>query len=174
MKTNETYTPSKVNRRGVLGRLLLLTAGAVGAGGAAGVASSEARTSPAKARAPRKLTVYAANLRVGPVASRERQPAAPAPSVPFGDLLNARGKRIGSFQGVALSGHGGEMHLHTFDLGDGMILGLGSGGLEGSAYAIVGGTGRYAGATGAYAIRPANGLPGRSAEFTFTLQAWEA
>ena len=54
---------------------------------------------------------------------------------------------------------------HTFKLGDGTIIGSGSAdGAEG-AFAVVGGTGRYAGARGTYELVVLDG----SASFEFTL-----
>ena len=57
---------------------------------------------------------------------------------------------------------------------DGRLFGIGAGGLEGTAHAIVGGTGRFTGAAGSYSIEPASRLPGRSVSFAFTLTGLEA
>lgn len=83
------------------------------------------------------------------------------------------GDRVGTFRSATF--HGGreaaDLELHTFDLGDGMLVGMGaSQGGEGT-FAIIGGTGRFAGARGAYAARQGHrevGGDGR-AEFAFTI-----
>jgi hypothetical protein len=47
-----------------------------------------------------------------------------------------------------------QLEYHTFNLHDGTIIGLGTAGAGGeSEYAIVGGTGRFAGARGTYVAR---------------------
>jgi hypothetical protein len=69
----------------------------------------------------------------------------------------------------------GAMEVHTFNLTDGTILGMGSSsaiiGAE-SVFAIVGGTGRYAGATGSYTARQDPHELGGSgtADFVFQLK----
>ena len=72
----------------------------------------------------------------------------------------------GTFRSVPL---GGGAHLHLFTFDDGMLIGLGRG-LESGAYAIVGGTGRFAGLSGAYVAEqtPARARTEGSALFTIT------
>jgi hypothetical protein len=62
--------------------------------------------------------------------------------------------------------------MHTFKLGDGSIFGTGTAGsLEGS-FAVLGGTGRYAGVQGTYAARQGHSELGGdgAAEFVFDLR----
>jgi hypothetical protein len=50
-------------------------------------------------------------------------------------------------------GYGGVLQLQTLDLLDGTIVGIGAGGVHENPFAIVGGTGRYAGLRGTYVAR---------------------
>ena len=65
----------------------------------------------------------------------------------------ARGRFFGTrmaFASDAGSHANGSMELHTFSLDDGTILGMGSVVDAANGFSIVGGTGRYAGASGTY------------------------
>jgi hypothetical protein len=67
-----------------------------------------------------------------------------------------------------------QMESHTFQLGDGALIGMGSttpG--ERGVFAVVGGTGRYLGATGSYVAlqNPVEIGGDGTAEFTFTLNS---
>jgi hypothetical protein len=61
--------------------------------------------------------------------------------------------------------------LHALTLHDGLVLGLGSGPIGSADYAVVGGTGRYLGATGGYTARqfPVGAGGNGTAEFVITL-----
>ncbi len=91
-----------------------------------------------------------------------------------GELIDpATGASVGTFRSATF--HGGrdaaDLELHTFDLGDGMLVGMGaSQGGEGT-FAIIGGTGRFAGARGAYAARQGHREVGGDggADFAFTI-----
>ena len=65
------------------------------------------------------------------------------------------------------------LELHTFDLDDGTILGIGPAGIHDKPFAIVGGTGRYTGASGTYVAKQSPRELGGdgTAEFTLTLVA---
>ena len=63
----------------------------------------------------------------------------------------------------------GDAALHTFVLADGTIVGSETAGTADGVFAILGGTGRYAGAAGTYAVRTPE--PDRdTAELAFTLK----
>jgi len=142
---------STTTRRGALGRGLVGLAGLVGLGAA--------KAAGGQGHAP--LVLYARNLEGGSSAARSL--------VQRGDRLTLRadlldrpdGEPVGELHGAAfaLQGAGARsegaerLELHTFKLGDGTILGSGmSGALEGE-FAILGGTGRYAGVQGTYVAR---------------------
>ncbi len=77
------------------------------------------------------------------------------------------GAKTGTFRSVPL---GGGAHLHLFTFDDGMLIGLGRGLSEG-AYAVVGGTGRFAGITGAYTAQQTPSTPGNEGTALFTITA---
>ena len=77
----------------------------------------------------------------------------------YGELLDASGVKVGDFVASCtatdspfeLTGQGqGSMDTQTLNLREGSIIGMGAGTGATRAYAIVGGTGRYAGARGSY------------------------
>lgn len=91
-----------------------------------------------------------------------------------GELTDpATGVAVGTFRSACF--HGGrdvaDLELHTFDLGDGMLVGMGSSQAGEGTFAIIGGTGRFAGARGAYVARQGHREVGGDggAEFAFTI-----
>lgn len=100
----------------------------------------------------------------------------------YGELLDASGVKVGDFVASCvatdspfeISGEGvGSIETQTLNLRDGSIVGMGAGTGATRAYAIVGGTGRYAGARGSYtATIDTYGLGGSgAAAFEITLSA---
>jgi hypothetical protein len=76
------------------------------------------------------------------------------------ELYRADGRRAGDLYGAAFSLRGpGEpegrerLELHTFELDEGSLVGTGTVGLGEGSFAILGGTGRFAGARGTYLVR---------------------
>jgi hypothetical protein len=70
-----------------------------------------------------------------------------------GELLAApEGEAIGSFRSAwFFEGNSvGGLEMHTFQLADGLLIGLGTSQYGEGTYAVVGGTGRFAGASGSY------------------------
>lgn len=103
-------------------------------------------------------------------------------SASFGQLLQAPGgEKIGefyasSFQFGSPFGHSEvaaqAMEMHHFNFADGTIVGMGAPGASGtSVHAIIGGTGRYEGASGSYTARqePLDLGGDGSAEFNFRI-----
>jgi hypothetical protein len=105
----------------------------------------------------------------------EQPPPGDRPT-PQGRLVDGRERTIGSFASAALAGMGGALELHTFDLDDGQIFGVGAGISGQATFAVIGGTGRYSGAGGSYVARQSlRELGGEgTAEFTLTLDNLEA
>ena len=170
---------SETTRRSVLGRGLVLLTGLAGLG-AAGVgrlASGRAAGHDSTA-----LVLYGRHWRGDSRSLRPGELPLEGDRVSVrGDLLaQPEGEPVGEFFSAAFT-LGGASHpaeserleLHTFKLADGALFGTGiSGRLEG-VFAIVGGTGRYAGAQGTYVAnqdRPELGGDG-AARFDFTLRA---
>ena len=100
----------------------------------------------------------------------------------YGELLDASGVKVGDFVASCtatdspfeLTGQGqGSIDTQTLNLREGSIIGMGAGTGATRAYAIVGGTGRYAGARGSYtATLDTYGLGGSGeAAFEITLSA---
>jgi hypothetical protein len=143
---------SPATRRGALGRGLLVLGGLVGLGAASAAAHPEDGS----------LVLYA---RIVDDGVRGQRPGA----LPHrGDRLTLRaellddpdGDPVGELHGAgfALNGPGAHaeterLELHTFRLRDGTIVGSGTSGPLAGEFAILGGTGRYAGARGTYRVR---------------------
>jgi len=98
----------------------------------------------------------------------------------YGELYEPSGNKAGEFfssnigvdSPFQITGEGrGTFEMHTLSLADGTIVGVGIGGGSERSYAIVGGTGKYAGARGSYLARQDTyGLGGDgNAEFLLTL-----
>lgn len=101
----------------------------------------------------------------------------------FGQLFGGSGEKIGEFYASAFTFgspfgpsqvSAAAMEMHQFNLSDGTIVGMGTtqsllGGE--SVHAIVGGTGRYEGASGSYVARqnPVELGGDGTADFTFTI-----
>jgi hypothetical protein len=151
----QTFGP--LSRRRMLGRGLLLVAGALGLG-----AASTQLSSAAVPKAGNKLSLYGRNLHL-------QAPSRRAGEVPvngdrhsaFGELLDRpNGTVVGNFiaghftQASPFAAATSSLEIHTFTLGDGTIHGLGmvTRGAEGQ-FVIIGGTGRYEGAKGSYIAR---------------------
>jgi hypothetical protein len=164
-------------RASLLKRLALLTGGALGAGVA--MRSAGGDTAAAAVPLSRKkstLKLYGRDWRLHrPGVEFGKLPAAGDPALPTGRIVDGRNRELGRFRAAALPG-AGAFHLHTFELAEGTIHGIGANKLDEGSYAIVGGTGRYAGASGTYTARQfLRELGGDgTAEFTLNLNAWEA
>lgn len=180
---SETHDVARngTTRRGALGRLLVFAGGAVGVGAAVKAAADRREPEPAAtSSAPRRaksMTLYGADWRLhSPTRVPGRLPDADDMPVPRGTILDARKREIGSFRAAALRGSAGAFQLHTFDLAEGTILGIGGSRLDEGSFAIVGGTGAFSGAIGSYTARQSpRDLGGDgTAEFTINLKALEA
>lgn len=172
-RSDKDQTGAGTTRRAMLSRAGLLTLGAFGLGAASGTAATREvaedgapKAMKAPRRRTRRLTLRATGVhftggtvKPGRIATRDDVAA------PFGTLRDRRDRRIGGFHAAALPGSGGQLEFHRFELETGTILGMGSGGLSGGGFAVVGGTGRFAGATGSYVARQAGGVT----EFDLTL-----
>ena len=171
-------TSLTATRRSAVKRGLLLMAGAVGLGAAAGRGEAAVGASPLPAgpKNVKRLTLTGRNWRLNaPARTPGRLPDGNDLTATHGELVDAAGRPIGSFRSASLDGALGRFQLHTFELADGTIMGLGSGGLDEASFAVIGGTGRYAGLTGAYVARQSPREVGGNgtAEFVLTLNAQE-
>jgi hypothetical protein len=143
----------------MLKRALLVLGGAAGlVAGREVLQRSSASTSETLTFEGRGWHIYSRELAKG------RLPAGGERMVAYGDLhATAADERAGGFFATYFSipeaGSGGRfasIEHHTFNLADGSIMGTGTTqpGLDSQdEFAIVGGTGRYAGARGTYTVR---------------------
>lgn len=165
------------SRRSVLKRGLVLAAGAIGLSAAGG----EARAATKIDTGGGALRLYGSNWRlVTPARAAGEAIQLGDHGAVYGDLLDARKRAVGKFYGsrlaiqAALDGHShanASVEVHTFVLPEGTLMGMGTSVLGRSMFAIVGGTGAYAGAKGSYAahqrLRELGG--NGTAEFDLTL-----
>jgi Allene oxide cyclase barrel like domain len=166
------------SRRGVLGRALVLVAGAFGLGAVERAEASGSVAAPTTKGTElrfygRNFHLHAPDRRAGQVPEKGERHST------YGELLaRPKGKVVGSFAAAHLThdspfaAGATSLEIHTFTLKDGTIHGLGSvaRGAEGQ-FVILGGTGRYAGAQGSYTARQSSRELGGNgtAEFHLTL-----
>jgi len=168
------------SRRGLLGRGLLLLAGAVGVGAGAGAAKL---ATDGSSESPESLQLYGRNWLLQTPARKQGERLVPGEQgTVHGELVDSKGNTVGQFYGSRLAiqsgtagavAADGSMELHTFRLEGGTILGMGSTIAGESIFSIAGGTGRYAGSRGTYiAQQRLRELGGDgTAEFTIDLRA---
>lgn len=172
------HTHSGQSRRGLLGRGLVLLAGAVGLGAGAGATKLATGDDDAN-----RIRLQGRNwiLQTPDRRPGERLVAGERGTV-YGDLVDANGKTVGQFYGSRMAAQSSpagavdadsSLELHTFRLEGGTLLGIGSMIAGESVFAIAGGTGRYAGSRGTYvAEQRLRELGGDgTAEFTIDLRA---
>jgi hypothetical protein len=182
-----TDQPLSVSRRELLSRAALLGFGAAAAG-AAVLATREAPlqqvSRPTVADPPMvasqvgrtSLQLTAPRVRIDPIGHQPGQlPALDGPFAAHGALNDAAGATIGTFTITPVPGVAGSLQLHTFELDGGALLGMGTVTSRTGTFAIIGGTGRYRGATGTYSARVSADRSGRpaTAEFRFDLSGGE-
>jgi hypothetical protein len=177
-------THGMTSRRSLLGGGLLAAAGALGLGSAL-KRSSAPETVKAQPSAPPRteLTLYGRHMHLHAPDRRSGElPRKGDRHSAYGELLDApEGAAVGHFSAAHLSldspfAAASSLEIHTFDLGDGTLHGLGSAvrGADGH-FVILGGTGRYLGATGSYLARqqPRELGGDGTAEFHLTLAGLE-
>ena len=110
-------------------------------------------------------TLHAVDVRQArPGAVPGKLPPLGTPALPYGRLATPDGAHLGTFDTSILQGGRAPMHLQQLSLLDGVIVGLGPARQEGT-FTIVGATGSFSGAAGAYTVR--HGLEGTNLEFAF-------
>jgi hypothetical protein len=142
-------------RRNAVSRGLLALAGLAGVGAASAGGLKLAATSE-----PSDVVLYGRNWRTSQGRLGELPTEGERISV-RGELIDAvQGTPVGEFYAAAFAvgggphpAHGERLELHTFKLRDGTIIGSGTAGQLEGVFAILGGTGRFAGARGTYVAR---------------------
>ena len=169
------------SRRTLLGRSLVLAAGALGIGAARRPGAAQA----APGATGTELKLYGRNFHLHAPSHRAGQvPVSGERHSGYGQLLDRPGgKVVGHFSAAHLTHDSpfaaavSSLEIHTFTLKGGTIHGLGTAmrGAEGH-FLILGGTGLYAGARGGYVARQATRELGGdgTAEFHLTLEGGEA
>ena len=138
---------TKTTRRGIVaGGLAVL--GGLGLGAAATSRATDGASEAAAKPGGRTLELRAARLRLADPDARPGIPGRPSRLEGEAQLVDGHGKAAGRFSSVMLPSGRDGVELHTFQLEGGTLLGMGRVG----GYAVVGGTGSYAGASGAYAF----------------------
>jgi hypothetical protein len=189
-ETSRGGAPPDESRRSLLTRGLSLAAGAVGVTAAGAWLQSGGRQTPAAvpvavhdpvpvpvpaARTVPDLTatelsLFIRDIRFSSPGQRPGElPTGKTASAPHGTLVDSAGVTVGSFAGGLLPGSAGQIAFQRFVFPNGTLIGMGSGSFDGEDYAVVGGTGIYAGAVGTYQTKIQLGARGRDAEFTFNV-----
>ena len=169
------------SRRSVLKAGLAAVGGVFGIGAAARVAGGlgDRVSQPA----PQTITLHGRNWQVSSEGRRAGEfPTAAEHMLISGELLDGpEGERLGDFYatyfGLSRPGHTGadgssSLQTHTFNLRDGTLVGTGTAtpALDTEdTFAIIGGTGRYAGARGSYVGRQSPSQFGGDGTATFTI-----
>lgn len=167
--TSTSAAAPALSRRRLV-QALVVGAGAVGAAAAGRASAAEpALDAGTMTLTGRGFRTTRLGAQPGKLPSEDHLPAT------SGELVLADGES-GRFASTAVPGSGGRFVMHSFDLGDGLLLGMGSGSLREGAFAVIGGTGRYAGASGAYTAHqsPRDTGGDGSATFVFALTRREA
>ena len=168
-----------IGRREALRRATVLLAGVFGLSLAK---APSAFAAPAKAEVPHPthLVFYGVDWHRDSPSSDAGVPAvAGERATVYGGLAaTPGGPRVGEFQAASFFGESPlsgsvstSLELHTFKLGDDAIFGFGNASDAGGVFAVVGGSGRFAGARGSYTAEQSHFETGGdgTARFDFTL-----
>jgi len=172
-------TGSTSSRRRLLGRGLVAAAGAFGLG-----AARQSTASAAEVPRATELSLYGRHFHLQAPARRSGQlPEKGDRHTAYAELLESPGGLVvGHLTAARLAldspfAAASSLEIHTFSLAGGTLLGLGTAarGADGH-FVVVGGTGRYAGASGTYVARerPRELGGNGTAEFHLTLAGLEA
>jgi hypothetical protein len=156
---------SGATRRELLARAGLVAgaAGVIGAGGAAAIGAGSSAS-----RLPR--VIHGADWRLTrPGVPAGTQPPVDATVLPVGRLVDADGAGLGVFEASVLPTGGAGLHLHRLEFGDGTLSAVGPATLRDATYAVIGGTGRFSGASGSYHLEQRPAPSGGTATLTLDI-----
>lgn len=150
--------------------------------GAAGVASvgvarpGTAAPPPAPpSTTPLPLLIHGADWRVvRPGVAPGTLPPAGSAALPMGRLVDTDGTELGRFDSSSMPTSGAGTQLHRLLFADGTITAVGPATTGDAEYAVVGGTGRYAHASGSYHLQQRPAPSGGTATFTLDITIPEA
>jgi hypothetical protein len=157
---------SGATRRELLARAGLVAgaAGVIGAGGAAAIGAGTSGSG----RLPR--VIHGADWRLTrPGVPAGTQPPVDASVLPTGRLVDLDGAGLGVFEASALPTGGAGLHLHRLEFADGTVNAVGPATLGDATYAVIGGTGRFAGASGSYHLEQRPAPSGGTARLTLDI-----
>jgi hypothetical protein len=158
---------SGTTRRAMFTRGLLLAAGAVGIG-VVGSKSVDRMTGASPGEGSATFTIVSPAVRFhAPGSKAGALPDAGVKRLPYGTLVDGQGNTVGDFTTSLMPGSGSDIAVQRFVFTDGTLIGMGSGGIDGSEYAVTGGTGSFDGASGSYTAWT---TPGKDAKFDFRLR----
>ncbi len=161
----------RISRRGMLSRLGL----AAGAVGVTGVAARQVIGTGQAATTALPRVIHGADWRVvWPGVQPGTRPPLGAPRLPHGRLVDTGGTQLGAFDASVLPTSGTGTHLHRLELTDGTITAVGPATFDDATYAVIGGTGRYSGASGSYHLVQRPAPSGGTATFTLDVTTPEA
>jgi hypothetical protein len=160
------------SRRGLLTGLGLVA----GAAGLTGFGGHQIREVTSLSGAPSPLRhVYGADWRiVRPGVAPGTMPPIGTPSLPHGRLVDADGADIGRFEASVMPTSGNGINLHQLVFSDGTITAVGPATFDDATFAVIGGTGRYAGVSGTYDLHQEPAPSGGTALFTLDIKTPEA
>lgn len=145
--------PGTASRRSFVTRAGLALAAALGAGAAAGVTLKPDGDESDGGR----LTLRAQNYSAQIPGKRFGERPLPGESLHvYGELVDRRNRLLGELRGssMPMAGPGiAHVETHVLSLAEGTILGMGTILDTESVFAVVGGTGKYAGASGTYTMK---------------------
>ena len=168
-----------IGRRDALRQAMVLLAGVFGLG-LANAPSTIAAPASAGASRPASFVLYGVDWHRDSVSGRAGLPEVPGERATVYGMLVAEpgGTPVGEFQAASFLGdspfsdsEAASLEQHAFKVAGDTILGVGSASDSGGVFAVVGGSGRFAGARGSYtAAQSAHETGGDgTARFEFTL-----
>ena len=169
-----------IGRREALRRAMALLAGGVFGVGLAKAPAALGAPAKAETAYPASLVLYGVDWRRDSASGDAGVPQVSGERATTYGTLTAKpgGSPVGEFQAASFFGESplsasgsGSIELHTFKLGEDTIFGMGSASDAAGVFAVVGGSGRFAGARGSYVAEQSHFEAGGdgTARFDFTL-----
>jgi hypothetical protein len=159
----------RLSRRSLLSRLGI-AAGVLGTTGMTGVTGASAREVTASRSSALPNVIYGTDWRViWPDVKPGTRPTPDSPRLPHGRLVDGAGEALGAFEASVMLTGGRGTHLHRLELSDGTITAAGPATFDDATFAVIGGTGRYSGASGSYHLVQRPSPTGGTATFTLDI-----